>query len=516
MIEVIQAIASLFPLVASLVVLILGLIYRKPLTNFLFNLSKLIFKKGDTELSVETVEKITTSTEIVEETVRVAISSDAPQKNPQEISKPNDSNWFMKMWEALNKREMSEAEEAYKMLQASVIDAKEKLSNEIFYQYLRFTKANERSAISELEKIAEKSEARSLALFWLSECYKFENAFEKAKTTLKLSLEAAATEEEKAYRANAMVDLLLKMEGPVNEAFDILSDIMRTISKENQARIYRAYAEIYKKTENKLLRAISLEKAIEIDSSDNSLLFQAAYAQSEAGLPALAITNYEAQLRQNPDDASTLNNLGAEFNGLGMSIQSVRYYTKSAEGHETLAMSNLAYKFIEVGFITEAESILRKAQEEKSVHPNVLDAMASIAKRKKSEDEKKSEIDKIGIRQKTFFKNFAEARFNIPYKEGVFNGTWKFGSETIKIEEKDKIIVAEWGKAPNKRRLKGEIEDRSANFVFENQIAWMTSQESFTVTSNGLCYLDLDRKVIHLMTLSKEKPEFMEFILENE
>jgi hypothetical protein len=56
------------------------------------------------------------------------------------------------------------------MLQASVIDAKIKLSNEAFYYYLRFTKANDKSAMSELEKLAEIPEAKSLALNWLSRC----------------------------------------------------------------------------------------------------------------------------------------------------------------------------------------------------------------------------------------------------------------------------------------------------------------------------------------------------------
>jgi len=90
MIELIQAIAGLFPLVASLVILILGFVYRKPLTNFLLNLSKLIFKRGDTELSVETLEKQAVSMTRVKEGIEAAAPSGKPQNTAPNL--PNLMN----------------------------------------------------------------------------------------------------------------------------------------------------------------------------------------------------------------------------------------------------------------------------------------------------------------------------------------------------------------------------------------------------------------------------------------
>lgn len=306
------------------------------------------------------------------------------------------------------------------------------------------------------------------------------------------------------------------MESPIEEAFEILSSMKNDLSKEYQGPIYLAYAAIYKKTENKLLRAIALEKAVEIDPSNTYVIFEAALAQSEAGLSALAITNYESLLRQNPDNSAALNNLGVEFDGLQMPILAVNSYNESSKRHETLAMSNIAYKYIGQGLITDAEELLKKAQQEKEVHPNVLDSMASISKQKNSETEKKERINQVGIKQKAFLKDYADSRFTHNYQEGIFNGKWKYDSEIITIEEKDKTISAEWGKAPNKKKFKGEVNGNSANITFENQIAWLTTSESFSKGNDALCYINANRKTIHIMTLSKEKPEFIDLTLENQ
>jgi hypothetical protein len=179
-------------------------------------------------------------------------------------------------------------------------------------------------------------------------------------------------------------------------------------------------------------------------------------------------------------------------------------------------MSNLAYKYISQGFMADAEKLLKMAQQEKDVHPNVAEAMASIAKQKNSETEKKVEINKVGIKQKNFLKFYADLRFTPKHQEGAFNGKWRFGSEIINIEEKNNTLSAEWGKAPNKQKLQGNITGNSAEITLENQVSYITTYESFTKGNNGLCYIDSNRKTIHIMTLAKYKPKFMEFVLESE
>jgi hypothetical protein len=91
------------------------------------------------------------------------------------------------MLDAFLKREPDNAKKAFDALQASETELKNRLRNEVIYNYFSYTKTRNLNSIDELIRLSKIEEIRSLALYWLSECYQFDNAFEQAKSTLRSS-----------------------------------------------------------------------------------------------------------------------------------------------------------------------------------------------------------------------------------------------------------------------------------------------------------------------------------------
>jgi folylpolyglutamate synthase/dihydropteroate synthase len=131
-IEVMKAIADLFPLVFSVVVLVLGILYRKPLTNLFQNLSKFLLKRGDTEFLIERIdsEKRLQDSQIAEkpeEGGKVSVEPIPPSSE--------EDNWFERMLKAFWDKNPEEAKAAYESLRASKIDKIEQLRVDVIYNY---------------------------------------------------------------------------------------------------------------------------------------------------------------------------------------------------------------------------------------------------------------------------------------------------------------------------------------------------------------------------------------------
>jgi len=84
------------------------------------------------------------------------------------------------------------------------------------------------------------------------------------------------------------------------------------------------------------------------------------------------------------------NNLGVAFDQSALRAKSVDAYRKAEEAGETLAMSNLALKYLLVGFVKEAEEECNKALVLKDYHKNIGHTLAKL-KDLPDEENKKQE-----------------------------------------------------------------------------------------------------------------------------
>jgi tetratricopeptide (TPR) repeat protein len=212
---------------------------------------------------------------------------------------------------------------------------------------------------------------------------------------LKLLGEAALAYQ-KAKDANASFTVITQMRYKCADASHGEIDVLLAIRK---------LAEI---TEDDEISIGTMERQLELNPDDIDTRFAIAYKYSEQGNDALAAMHY-ARIAYAERTAVTWNNLGVAFARMGMQAKSVDAYRKSEEMGETLAMSNLANKLIENGFLSEAQKICEEALRLKDVNKNIGSTLGRIKEVPEEEEKKKSEeLEKVRPISE-FYKAFGRA-----------------------------------------------------------------------------------------------------------
>ena len=305
--------------------------------------------------------------------------------------------------------------------------------------------------------------------------------------------------------------------GEKNEALKYLTDFLPIVDDDKAiASIYVGITDIAKHLDDKVLRAISLQMALQYKPDDLSVRFNAAYAQDEADLIQLSTTNYHTLLKFKPNQKVALNNLGSSCSNLQMPLKSISYYKKSVKKDETLAMANVAYQYMDNGFEEEASKILNKAKMFENPHPNVAQAISSLAERKEKEDTIWNKTIDIGTRQQEFFWRYANAYFK-PHKiESTFSGSWiSSGNQTFIVEHEGVKITGKWEEKNSGEHFSGTMRNLAATILYKrkspglgisdgywgnavNGFAWFSPQEHkwhIAITSgDDLIFFDLSKK----------------------
>ncbi len=133
------------------------------------------------------------------------------------------------------------------------------------------------------------------------------------------------------------------------------------------------------------------ERLLELAPEDTKARFSLAYKHSAVKNGDLAIFHY-LRTPVEDRDSSSWNNVGVEFENVGLSGKSVTAYKRSEELGETLASSNLAKRYLSAGFITEAQEKCNAALQLPTYHENVPRTLAEARSRPGEEQEKQSEI----------------------------------------------------------------------------------------------------------------------------
>ncbi len=107
-------------------------------------------------------------------------------------------------------------------------------------------------------------------------------------------------------------------------------------------KVLRELAEI---TKNDEVALATMERIVEVDPSDINLKFSLAYKHSEYGNDDLTLLHY-LRIPWQERNSMTWNNLGVAFDHFSLAAKSVSAYRQAEELDETLAMNNLALKFI--------------------------------------------------------------------------------------------------------------------------------------------------------------------------
>jgi len=286
--------------------------------------------------------------------------------------------------------------------------------------------------------------------------------------------------------------------------------------------LFNKLGSLQKENGNKLLAAIAYEKALQFQPDDKTILFSAAYAQSQANFPYLSYFNYDTLITLSPDSDWGYNNIGVQAANLGMQGTSVQYYRRAIEKNNTLAMANIAYLYINQGFYEEANAILKKALEYEEPHQSVSSALSELEKKKQDEQEVRKETWDKATKQRNFIQLFSEARFLASTALYDRSENWCTDNKTtIELVKRGDIIDSSWeqtaGALPSKPRkhiINASVVNRAltGKYTIEASIGHTLFGYEPSKERNFIAYFTSDLLELNMMFLDKDEPMFMKLV----
>lgn len=153
--------------------------------------------------------------------------------------------------------------------------------------------------------------------------------------------------------------------------------ILATSTREEQQDYLVRAREITLESNDALAEIEILEELVRLTPDDWVSRFNLAYRYSQTGLNDLSLYHY-IQIPNAERSAITWNNLGVAYQEFSMPAKAVSAYEESSSQKETLAMSNLAYKLMQAGFLKAADEELQKALKIDDFHRNVGEAISAL------------------------------------------------------------------------------------------------------------------------------------------
>ena len=210
----------------------------------------------------------------------------------------------------------------------------------------------------ELEKLKRLSAAHpdnALLLFYIANGYEHFKEHEIAARTFEEAAARATTSENKVsylgWAANQYADA-----GMMPRAREIAENLRIEAAGDASLNVHvlPILRDLAKAENENDFRLAAMEQMVELDPSDVTLRFALAYDHSEFGNSDMALHHY-LKIPPAQRDLTTWNNLGVSYGDIAMPVRAVRAWRESAKEKNTLAMSNLGYKFLSAGFFVEAE-----------------------------------------------------------------------------------------------------------------------------------------------------------------
>jgi tetratricopeptide (TPR) repeat protein len=418
---------------------------------------------------------------------------------------------YFEIYKLLRERDYTAADKFFEKIEISEKKESERLKKRLTFYYQKYIYGFNKALVNikSLEQKATDLEVKGHYYLILGQYYNHAKIFNQAIENLKKSLEL----ESSTYKVEILWGALYS-NGDKNEAYALLLDKLNSSNEDKEKSDFlNMLSEYFGKEDNSLMKAIALEKAIEFDPNNTDHLFGAAYNYSEAGLEHLTVNHYLNAIYFNNNDPFSLNNLGVSLSRLGLPFKSINYYKKAMKKKNTLAYSNLAYQFIEVGFEIEAEKILDEAIKIGDVHKNVWSAKDKLKSGLNSEDKKFEELKDKGLKNQSFIKDFANEFFTINSRSIKIEGEWVCDGIDIEVELVNEIHIIKWTDNEDlKNKISLKLQKQAGlvelDMVHSNQFLLSKnknySKGLFIIRSDEkIDFLFLDKKDSKYLTITK-------------
>ncbi len=472
-------------IIVALAVLVLGVLFRQPLTELLGRTDRLLYK--DAELQAprererlperaggEEVEPPPAgrSADPARETDSLADTELEPEdesaEDPKVVLAGDDSIAVRRlMAQALAEKDVKLGAEAMERLRQVEHDTHERELDEVRYAFLQALQLNDADGVDRLREMTGNDAVKAMALRLLGLVDSRAGSPSAAASAYR---QAAEAEDDPGRRAQDVVDAAaeLRAAGRIGEAEAFLKQELLTADGAPAGLLWRGLADLYKQREESELRGIALQRALEYRAGDPSLRFDAAYALGEVkdgSLTPLVVHHYELVKLANPSNQGAWNNLGVQYESSELPLMAVRNYREARELGMSLAAANLAYRYLSAGFEAEAESVLNDARTADEPHQNVGAALARLGADRDAETKRVEELKRVGQQQADFMSRHADAL--IRSAADRFAGSWEFdGGEQLTISVVEGRLSAEWEYKRVKRKLEGTLRGEAAKAAY--------------------------------------------------
>lgn len=504
-------------LVLVLIIGVLAIYCRREIRDAIPRLTNLTMKKGDAELTIQKdaiAEAIPPSPNEPEQTPPSERVEEKPDNkgalDPTGIDEPDEfTRLKIELFDALKAKDGQTVTRILARLDDQDIDRDEKtritaLTYSLQYRY------GDPAALSKLQALTQKHEGGSPYVLshiytYLGEAYSQAESYNYAMK----AYEQAALLTPEPEKATLLVSVAHSIyhSGQKEEAVDrLITEITGTESPSAKSILLKGLAWIYEQEKDLALRAVALEKALQCDPSDFELHFNSAWSYGDLDVHTLPLVHYRTYLQFDEESPNALNNLGVEYDRLGLPIHAVSKYTAASERGNTLATANLAYQYIDAGFVQDAKHLINKAKQVEDVHPNIGRALSAISVGEEAEDDTEEGILKTAREQQRFVLSFADAYFTKISTQAVFAGKWQLDDsddedEVVTITAEGSQLVIGWSYGSREHQIRAKASNRGA-VITSYQIESSYSTEKGADV--GYMYLTPDGTKLLIMAMKND------------
>lgn len=346
------------------------------------------------------------------------------------------STIFEEMIVAIGDKDWEAAKRTYeKGLQALGTTKPERvLSWKCSYHKLRYC-AGRTESLHELEILAEQNPEDPNPKSAIGSCF---YAFQEYEKAYKYYLEAEhLSKDESAQSYLAAAAGAMQKAGQPDRAISVL--LGACAAGACGTRVKKALYELLKEKGSMHAALAIREQMLLQDPADAELRFSLAYDYDTEKFHELSLFHYRI-LKTNSPTEMGLNNLGVTYSSLNLPILSVESQEEAFKKGNTLAAANLAQRYLDAGFASEATNLAKKAMTEKEYHPNLPGVLTSVEANQTSEQELEKSFLNEAERQRTFLLAFGEALLDKPSPVG---GKWVFPQGEIPLVEKGELLEGE-------------------------------------------------------------------------
>ena len=495
--EYFEKVGNQWPIILILLCCIAVIYFRKEIKVFLSN-KRITSVAGVGLEDASEKENLVLDTVLDEQPKKESeiVKSQDLEEEGNEIEEKGEESNLSNLFHKILIEEFDKAEEMFAEILKEADNNMEKARITTTYKYylVRFSsKGSLKDYVTYVESEITEPSILALSNYYLGLCFqKFTNYNEALKCFLLAYDNLDPTE--RVDCASQVCSCHFELHG-VNKAIGKIKEYINVHEEKDKAILYHKLSEFYEKTGDKRMEYLALELAFSNNLFSKKNEFSTAHTAEDGGVfrfvQLFHYNNLFNKIGKNDYyyDAVT-NNRGVVLGRLKLSGLAVDDYYRSKDSKDTLAIANLAYLLISIGFYNYAEELLIEASKTEKPHDNVWSALKKVKEERKEESDKLEKYIPIGKRVHQLVQRLAVQKLmnNVPFE--MHESVWQMNEVNVN----GRIIKEEW------KDLEQELEGMSIT------LSWSEKEDK-----KGLLQLDFSEDGSAVATFSDDHNKYFNF-----